>query len=529
MGTRRATQILAVVALLAAAFLLSSDPQRAETQPYQVIELGQRVDASSCAPCHMRIAEAQVPGLVFTHGNHLMIGCSACHSPQPHNDGETDRPPMDVCFNCHGINHGAQGELATKECSDCHTPSFNLRPRSHTEDWAAKPHADAGKAGGVNRCLMCHDAPTDCDACHAEQVPDLGKMPSAFQPVLLVKPGPPTVRIYPQERVTMGQCVSCHPDVDDFMPGSVIFEHSEHLRRSYQCEVCHVQFPHGNDVIERPGMEGCYRCHGLTHAASGLVAREECEACHPPEFDLRPENHTDPFVKGEHKNRALADGAYCGMCHEEKFCVDCHQGRRLGPDGKPVEPVIPEDHYEPEWVFGNHGGRFMEQEGMCGSCHESQGCKRCHQTPMPHPADWLENHSAGEEPRDCNVCHVNRDRCQGCHHDQVKRAELVREACTPCHDEMNHIPPTEIRHKGYAEHAVHFDVVKKGKERPYRCEDCHVSFGTSAGARAAEVATAHDLRLCYECHGGLDYQNVQIAPWKGRDLCARCHPRFKDL
>jgi len=33
----------------------------------------------------------------------------------------------------------------------------------------------------------------------------------------------------------------------------------------------------------------------------------------------------------------------------------------------------------------------------------------------------------------------------------------------------------------------------------------------------------HDVRLCYGCHGALDYRNVQIAPYPGASLCVRCH------
>lgn len=33
----------------------------------------------------------------------------------------------------------------------------------------------------------------------------------------------------------------------------------------------------------------------------------------------------------------------------------------------------------------------------------------------------------------------------------------------------------------------------------------------------------HDMRVCYECHGALDYLNVLIAPYSGAELCLRCH------
>jgi hypothetical protein len=211
------------------------------------------------------------------------------------------------------------------------------------------------------------------------------------------------------------------------------------------------------------------------------------------------------------------------MCHEEDFCVECHMGRKELPDGTMSPKVVPADHKVADW-YGDHGGLYLEQEGMCGSCHDSASCKKCHQTPMPHPTDWLDEHGDqdGELESDCDVCHTDRNRCQDCHHDAVKRGELIAENCEPCHDQMKHEPATEIQHKGYAEHAVHFDVAEV-KGEPYKCYDCHVSFGSSAQADALERIQGHDLRLCYECHGALDFQNSLIAPWKGAALCRRCH------
>jgi len=104
----------------------------------------------------------------------------------------------------------------------------------------------------------------------------------------------------------------------------------------------------------------------------------------------------------------------------------------------------------------------------------------------------------------------------------VRNAELIAKNCTPCHDEMKQKPATGIKNKGFAEHAVHFDVAKT-KDKPYKCYECHVDFGTSAAAQQLELQQGHDLRLCYDCHGALDPFNRQIAPYKGAALCIRCH------
>ncbi|HSK48645.1 MAG TPA: hypothetical protein VLA05_11690, partial [Coriobacteriia bacterium] len=150
--------------IIAAAFLLATAPTgdaADSTTGDPVIDTAAPVEPTQCAPCHLDIGSVDQPGLKFTHGNHLLVSCDGCHSRMPHRDGGTERVPMEVCYACHGVQHGSQGELASSECADCHTKSFTLRPKSHKTDWAEKPHADVSNRSGVNACMMCHDAPED--------------------------------------------------------------------------------------------------------------------------------------------------------------------------------------------------------------------------------------------------------------------------------------------------------------------------------------------------------------------------------
>lgn len=512
---------MAVTLAVTAAFLLVV-PGPVGGQVPESLDLTGQVEASNCAPCHLELGEAKKPGLIFSHGNHLVVSCTACHYRPAHESGKTYTPPMESCFNCHGIDHGPQGELATSACEDCHSASFDLRPATHTQDWAAEPHAERAK-DGTNSCMMCHDAPADCDACHEAEGLDVGPMPAQYLGILPNELERPAVTVYPTQPTSMGQCIYCHPDIDDFLPGTVIFEHAKHLRRNYECTVCHPKFGHGIENVQRPDMMSCYRCHGLTHASAGVVATEDCLACHPSDFNLMPPDHTEDFRAGQHKERASNDSAYCAMCHQADFCVECHMGRR--EEGPGSEMVIPVSHTNVEW-YSTHGGLYLEQEGACGSCHDSESCTLCHKTVMPHPPDWLENHAPADDTsrEDCNVCHTDRDSCQNCHHNGVKRAELIAENCVPCHDEMSYTPATEIDHKGFAEHAVHFNVADSpSRDEPYKCYDCHVSFGTSEQAQEIAKLQGHDLRLCYDCHGALDVFDKIIAPYPGASLCRRCH------
>lgn len=515
--------------MFAVAFLLAyASMVGAAEEP--LIDTGAAVDSKQCSACHPNLGSVDVPGVIFSHGNHLLMKCDTCHSRMPHRGGAAERIPMEVCAACHGLEHADQGVLARGDCEACHTPAFDLRPSSHVDDWAKEPHADYAKATGVNGCMMCHEAAKDCDECHADKAPAVRPMPQLYHPVIYPRPPGPSTPIDPKGGVSMSQCVYCHPDLDDSSLGRVIFSHSDHIARNYACESCHPKFPHGPGGTTRPDMLSCYRCHGLEHAALGEVATTDCDRCHPKDFELIPENHTKKFIKGEHKKTANSEPEYCAMCHAGSFCVGCHRGEKTSPNA-PGKAIIPADHRKAEWQ-NEHGGRFLDGEGACGSCHTDASCKRCHETGMPHPVGWLTDHkpAPGVSNDDCDVCHTDRDSCQKCHHESVEQGQLVAANCTPCHDEMKQKPPTDIQNQGFATHAVHFDV-SKTKGEPYVCDDCHIGYSTVGASQNHQdpsgttslAAAGHDVRLCYGCHGALDYQNRQIAPWPGVALCVRCH------
>jgi hypothetical protein len=520
-----------VAVLLAAALLIAPSIARAATPDIPSsppIDTAAAVQPSQCAPCHLDLGTVNKPGLIFSHGNHLMVSCDACHSQMPHQNGGTQSVPMEVCYACHGVQHGPQGELATSVCSKCHPPSFKLTPADHTKGYAGKPHADAVKSTGINGCMMCHTAAKDCDPCHVRMNLGLPKMPDTYVSIVTQRPQPASVKIFPEGPTSMAQCSYCHPDLDKITPGRLIFAHDAHLQRNYKCTVCHPRFGHSENGVNRPDMMSCYRCHGMSHGTQGLVAGDACAKCHPRSFNLIPTNHTPAFKKGQHGPLANKNLAYCGMCHVPQFCVNCHTGRGTTPNASPT-PVLPIDHTGASWR-GEHGKLYMAKQGSCGACHDGPSCQPCHKTPVPHPANWIQNHvpPKGISAADCNVCHTDRTECQNCHHDKVKNGDLTEANCAKgpglhgCHPEMTQKPATSIQNKAFAEHAVHFNVAKQ-KGHPYRCYECHTDFGTSAAAQKTEAIQGHDLSLCYSCHGALDPFGVQIAPYKGSGLCFRCH------
>ena len=511
-------------ALVAAVVVVLAYPLGAASGGSRELTVSAPASSEACTPCHPTLGSVRTDRLIFDHAAHLLTQCTACHTDPAHKNGEQAVPAMNTCFACHGLEHSPTGTLASGECADCHPEGFTLRPASHVEDWRDKPHADAS-AGGVNGCLMCHNAPTDCDVCHTEMGLDLPSIPAFYintQPKLQAEPA---VTVDLAGTVTISQCAYCHPNIDDFAVEGLVFGHGAHLQRAYRCESCHTSFPHGPSGTERIEMRSCMRCHGLEHNGTGTVASAECLKCHTAEFDLVPPDHTTPFLSGEHAQLATDDPAYCSQCHQPESCVACHNGGVPLADGRTSSPVLPENHLTPKWSE-EHGGLYLEQKGMCVVCHTSEFCQRCHQTPMPHPATWITDHTEGNGSlaKDCVVCHTDNELCQECHHDSVRGLALLPENCVKCHEEMDTDEPTKIEVAGLAEHAVHFQVAEPDKRgEPYYCDQCHIGFGSS-GVHVVNPATGpHDMRICYECHGALDFENTLIAPYAGAELCLRCH------
>lgn len=348
---------------------------------------------TNCQNCHSQ--NEWSPASNFDHartqfvlmGKHAAVACGKCHREMETKD--KTRPLLfttmnrDDCAPCHTSPH--KKDLATRECSSCHTP----------EDWRTPK---AGATFNHNLAafkLAGRHANVPCAKCHKA-----GGSGSSKRPL----------------RVPFGKCTACHTDYHKgeltqkynaecdkchtpagFVPTT--FSYAAHSASRFPltgahlatpCEKCHVKGPDGRRSFRFAGVM-CESCHKDRHA--GQFAREmkgqSCGACHTTQ-DWSPKNF----------NHAKAGFTLVGK-HTRAKCSGCHKTRNAG--GVEVAqykgtPSACEDCHK-----DNHAGQFASNGGTdCKKCHQPLGWKALLFDHSIHSAFAL---SGAHKRIECRACH----------------------------------------------------------------------------------------------------------------------------
>lgn len=250
------------------------------------------------------------------------------------------------------------------------------------------------------------------------------------------------------------QCTQCHSENRPITPSQgIIIDHEIHDENHVACTICHNRIAHDDRDIEfvnvdpKTGelnhphadfmtMTACFRCHTQDEPEGPPGA---CEACHPADFELRPANH---FEAGFYE---LGGDSYL---HAELAW------EALGETTATAEVVV-----EDASVEGEHDTEIpsVDEIFYCGTCHSESFCTDCHGVVMPHPADFAEGHGdlGRTQPAVCANCHATGaaaasgaglEFCNSCHHPESdptkawipQHFDIVRtsgaEACFECHN-----------------------------------------------------------------------------------------------
>lgn len=201
-------------------------------------------------------------------------------------------------------------------------------------------------------------------------------------------------------------CLGCHTPKRIITPRkSLIMNHEIHLEKGVNCTTCHNRAGHPSSSGYRDfiGMDGCFRCHGLSKTA---LAPGKCvDVCHPKTFDIVPVSHKiGTWQVPDHGKIAKNDTSSCMMCHKKTFCSGCHG----------VEVPHPE-----KFVKAEHGSLGNKKPAVCQRCHrERDFCNACHHKGYNERAGgWIPTHKnvvAVAGPAYCFNCH-GPTYCAWCH------------------------------------------------------------------------------------------------------------------
>jgi hypothetical protein len=171
-----------------------------------------------------------------------------------------------------------------------------------------------------------------------------------------------------------------------------------------------------------------------SHSEYAKMEIRECNTCHKGE-GVSP-NHDADFLRG-HRILAGKAGSNCSQCHDQAWCLDCHQGGLL--DGTNLEKENfgrdshPKSHRSD--FISIHPIQAQNNQQQCIRCHDQKYCNACHsrfpkgslriKSHNPAGADhqiyaatnWKSEHSAEARRnlQSCQTCHPDGDVCIQCH------------------------------------------------------------------------------------------------------------------
>lgn len=190
------------------------------------------------------------------------------------------------------------------------------------------------------------------------------------------------------------------------------FRHDTHPELG--CATCHgIEGAGGDMAVGSARAETCLPCHGEGATEHLAVGENPCTYCH---YDPAP-GHTPDF-RTQHGTAAAADQPNCSSCHQEDFCVACHDG-----------PVAKEFEYHPANYVTRHGAESWSSVMECAECHSTEVfCRDCHASQgvaqdgranggyHDGVANWLQQHgvAARQGMESCVSCHQQTE-CLACH------------------------------------------------------------------------------------------------------------------
>ncbi len=333
------------------------------------------------------------PTITMSHATHQQVDCGVCHvnASGSKRASEALTPPMSACASC----HGAKASPPLSACATCHvgyagqaapgaviTAPAQWRAVSPAPMRAPKPQA---------RLKFSHAAhPQPCASCHAPDKAGAPTLPTMAQ----------CLSCHDGERAD-ARCETCHLDVSA-QPGPVARAGLAPARARLLPEDHTVDWMARHGAVSRAQSDQCASCH--TEAS--------CASCHH-ERAARPFQVHPPSFVIVHAIAARGAQPNCADCHNQQtFCASCHaRTGHVSADDPLTAPPPRVGFHPPGWLdrsaVGNHGVMARRDINDCASCHQERDCLQCHQGISPHEPGYTARCAASlrHNPRPCLKCH----------------------------------------------------------------------------------------------------------------------------
>jgi len=168
----------------------------------------------------------------------------------------------------------------------------------------------------------------------------------------------------------------------------------------------------------------------MAHKEYASMEIKECNTCHKSE-GIAP-NHGADFNR-EHRVLAGKASNNCSQCHEQKWCLDCHQGGGTGDNlakenfGRDYKPKSHRSDF-----ISIHPLKAQDNQQQCYRCHDAKAfCNSCHsrfpsgslrikshlRSGSSQTFMWNSEHAseARRNLQSCQTCHADGDVCLRCH------------------------------------------------------------------------------------------------------------------